>query len=125
MPPEAKTEQPSIFVDIDIRGSSNTPSLDLASPNRWSVKLSKAAGKLYGIGVFEPDDRSDTASVNYLQEGGLAEAFNQKNPDLAIKKGDVIISVNEATELDEIMKQLKTVLRTTHHTTQVRTPVRM
>ena len=42
-----------------------------------------------------------------VEEGGLAAAFNEENPDLAIKAGDKIVAVNEATEQMAIGNQFK------------------
>ena len=73
---------------------------------RWSVTLRKEEGTVLGLGFHIPKDNS-TMSVKFIQEGGLAEAFNQKNPDLAFKPGDRVLVVNEATEAAKVKKQLK------------------
>ena len=71
---------------------------------RWSLTLRKEEGTVLGLGFHIPKDNS-TISVKFIQEGGLAEAFNQKNPDLAFKPGDRVLIVNEATEPAKVKKQ--------------------
>jgi hypothetical protein len=73
---------------------------------RWSVTLRKEEGKTLGMGIFVPKDNS-TLSVKLIQEGGLVEAHNKSNPDLAIQVLDLIVIVNSATLPEEIMKQFK------------------
>jgi hypothetical protein len=70
------------------------------------VTLRKEDGQVLGLGIHVPNDNS-TVSVKFVQKQGLAEAFNEKNPDLAIKPGDKIVLVNEATQPAEVMKQLR------------------
>ena len=70
------------------------------------MRLQKEEGAVIGLGIHLPDDNSGV-SVKFVQEGGLAAAFNEKNPDLALKTGDKIVAVNEATEQMAIATQLK------------------
>ena len=68
--------------------------------------MRKEDGQVLGLGIHVPNDNS-TVSVKFVQKQGLAEAFNEKNPDLALKTGDKIVAVNEATEQMAIATQLK------------------
>ena len=77
-----------------------------SSSSPKSLFATQEEGTVLGLGFHIPKDNS-TMSVKFIQEGGLAEAFNQKNPDLAFKPGDRVLIVNEATEPAKVKKQLK------------------
>ena len=98
--PEEASTKPALAVAISL------PASEKPKASFYGVTLQRKEGAVIGLGIHLPDDNSGV-SVKFVQEGGLAAAFNEKNPDLAIKPGDKIVLVNEATQPAEVMKQLR------------------
>lgn len=89
-----KLEEMDRRVGVSMSKSTNLPAPAQAAiveegPTTWAIELDRAGGEDIGIDLDYTSLR-----VNVLREEGLVSQWNQANPGLAVRPGDVIISVN-------------------------------
>lgn len=64
--------------------------------DNWDVHLDRRAGGRIGVDIIREFDGS--LAVARIEEGGLMEAWNFENPDLAVQPGDRFAEVNGNTD---------------------------